>query len=125
MECFNTVFQPGRYLVQTFPSLRHIPSWFPGAGFRREFAAWFPVVRKLHEVPWEAAMTARVRCDFSLLYRRIFHSLIAKQREGHVPRSIVTTLMDRAEVREDEEAAQAAAANAYMGEKIPFVILWH
>ncbi|RDX44537.1 cytochrome P450 [Lentinus brumalis] len=26
MECFNTVFQPGRYLVQTFPSLRNVPS---------------------------------------------------------------------------------------------------
>ncbi|TFK80369.1 CyP450 monooxygenase [Polyporus arcularius HHB13444] len=94
MDCFNIVFQPGRYLVQTFPSLRRIPSWFPGAGFKREFAAWFPVVRKIHEVPWEAAMAAR--------------------RKGHVPPSIITTLMDRAKVREDEEAAQVAAANAYM-----------
>ncbi|KAI0683655.1 cytochrome P450 [Cerioporus squamosus] len=94
MDCFNIVFQPGRYLVQTFPSLRHIPAWFPGAGFRREFAAWFPTVRKIHEVPWGAAMAAR--------------------REGHMPPSIVTTLMDRAEERGDEEVAKAAAANAYM-----------
>ncbi len=69
MDCFNIVFQPGRYLVQTFPSLRRIPSWFPGAGFKREFAAWFPVVRKIHEVPWEAAMAARVRWTLSLLPR--------------------------------------------------------
>ncbi len=33
--------------------------------------------------------------------------------------------MDRAKVREDEEAAQVAAANAYMGEEIPLVIFWH
>ena len=61
MDCFNIVFQPGRYMVQTFPSLRHIPSWFPGAKFRREFAAWYPTVRKIHDVPWEAAMAQRVR----------------------------------------------------------------
>ncbi|KAI0718511.1 CyP450 monooxygenase [Cerioporus squamosus] len=102
MDCFNIVFQPGRYLVQTFPSLRHIPAWFPGAGFRREFAAWFPTVRKIHEVPWGAAMAAR--------------------REGHMPPSIVTTLMDRAEERGDEEVAKAAAGNAYMGARLPFVV---
>ena len=49
MDCFNIVFQPGRYMVQTFPSLRHIPSWFPGAKFRREFAAWYPTVRKIRK----------------------------------------------------------------------------
>ncbi|KAJ7112408.1 cytochrome P450 [Mycena crocata] len=27
--------QPGRWLVDSFPFLRHVPSWFPGAGFKR------------------------------------------------------------------------------------------
>ncbi|KAJ6561796.1 cytochrome P450 [Mycena capillaripes] len=27
--------QPGRWLVDSFPILRHVPSWFPGAGFKR------------------------------------------------------------------------------------------
>ncbi|KAF8191118.1 cytochrome P450 [Mycena galopus ATCC 62051] len=26
--------QPGRWLVDSFPFLRHVPSWFPGAGFQ-------------------------------------------------------------------------------------------
>lgn len=26
--------QPGRWLVDSFPILRHVPSWFPGAGFK-------------------------------------------------------------------------------------------
>ncbi|GJE91204.1 cytochrome P450 [Phanerochaete sordida] len=26
---------PGRWLVDSFPILRHIPTWFPGAGFKR------------------------------------------------------------------------------------------
>lgn len=27
--------EPGRWLVDAFPWLRHVPAWFPGAGFRR------------------------------------------------------------------------------------------
>ncbi|KAH9834517.1 cytochrome P450 [Rhodofomes roseus] len=27
--------KPGRWLVDSFPILRHIPTWFPGAGFKR------------------------------------------------------------------------------------------
>ncbi|RPD69164.1 cytochrome P450 [Lentinus tigrinus ALCF2SS1-7] len=94
MDAFNIVFQPGRYLVQTFPSLRHIPPWFPGAKFGREFADWFPIVQKIHEVPWETA--------------------IAERLKGNTPASIVSTLMDRAEGPEDEQAAKGAAANAYI-----------
>ena len=60
MDCFNVVFQPGKYLVQTFPWMRHIPSWLPGAKFQREFNAWRPTVRSIHDVPWDVAMTARV-----------------------------------------------------------------
>ena len=26
---------PGKYLVEVFPGLRHLPAWAPGAGFKR------------------------------------------------------------------------------------------
>ncbi|KAG1718693.1 cytochrome P450 [Suillus lakei] len=29
------LFQPGRWLIEVMPSLRFVPSWFPGAGFKR------------------------------------------------------------------------------------------
>ena len=61
MNCFNTAFKPGRYLVQTFPWLWHVPAWLPGAGFQREFAAWRPIVRAVRDGPWEAAAEKRVR----------------------------------------------------------------
>ncbi|RXW14495.1 hypothetical protein EST38_g11359 [Candolleomyces aberdarensis] len=32
---FADAVVPGRYLVNIFPSLKHVPSWFPGAGFKR------------------------------------------------------------------------------------------
>ena len=58
--CFNAVFEPGRYLVKTFPWLHFVPSWFPGAGFQREFAKWRPRVQSMRDVPWEAAMARKV-----------------------------------------------------------------
>ena len=37
---FSGALVPGKYLVESFPILRYIPSWFPGARFQREIAAW-------------------------------------------------------------------------------------
>ncbi|KAG1747609.1 cytochrome P450 [Suillus lakei] len=34
-ETSAILFQPGRWLVEVMPSLRFVPSWFPGAGFKR------------------------------------------------------------------------------------------
>ena len=31
---FSESIMPGRFLVNVFPLLRHVPSWLPGAGFR-------------------------------------------------------------------------------------------
>ena len=36
---------PGAFLVDFFPLLAYVPSWFPGAGFQRKAAYW----RKLNE----------------------------------------------------------------------------
>ncbi|RXW19069.1 hypothetical protein EST38_g6797 [Candolleomyces aberdarensis] len=34
---FSEAAIPGRYLVNYFPILRYVPSWFPGAGFKKQF----------------------------------------------------------------------------------------
>lgn len=33
-------FTPGRYLIETFPILRYMPEWIPGAGFQKDFREW-------------------------------------------------------------------------------------
>ncbi|KAJ7453392.1 cytochrome P450 [Mycena latifolia] len=35
---------PGRFLVNFFPSLKYVPSWFPGAGFKRQAKEWSKTV---------------------------------------------------------------------------------
>ncbi len=34
-EIAEAILIPGRFLVEAFPALRYLPSWFPGAGFKK------------------------------------------------------------------------------------------
>ncbi|KAF9498005.1 cytochrome P450 [Pleurotus eryngii] len=42
---------PGRWMVDYFPILRYIPSWIPGAHFKRQGEAWRVRLQDLSEVP--------------------------------------------------------------------------
>ncbi|KAG7447374.1 cytochrome P450 [Guyanagaster necrorhizus] len=41
----------GSFLVDSFPILRHIPDWFPGAGFKKKAANWSLSVKAMPRVP--------------------------------------------------------------------------
>lgn len=58
---FNEAFVPGAFLVETFPFLKHIPDWFPGAGFKRTVAAWKDIVHNMRDAPFEKTMESWVR----------------------------------------------------------------
>ncbi|KAJ6550242.1 cytochrome P450 [Mycena capillaripes] len=46
---------PGAFLVDIFPALKYLPSWFPGADFKRKALRWRKVTRELAEVPFAEA----------------------------------------------------------------------
>ncbi|KAF7366049.1 Cytochrome P450 [Mycena venus] len=52
MRTFSIGIIPGVYLVDTFPLLKHIPRWFPGAGFKRQAEEWSKLARGMLEVPF-------------------------------------------------------------------------
>ena len=58
---FNEAFVPGAFLVETFPILKHIPDWFPGAGFKRTVAAWKDIAHNMRDAPFEKTMESWVR----------------------------------------------------------------
>ncbi|GAW06633.1 cytochrome P450 [Lentinula edodes] len=39
----NTAGIPGSFLVDVFPLLKHIPTWFPGASFKRRAQEWYDI----------------------------------------------------------------------------------
>jgi hypothetical protein len=55
----------GRYLVDVFPSLQYLPTWFPGAGFQKEAAGYRKTVERMTEEPVKATERDMVRRNFS------------------------------------------------------------
>ncbi|TFK41772.1 cytochrome P450 [Crucibulum laeve] len=47
---------PGRFLVDTFPMLRFVPEWFPGAGFQRQAREWRAGMLKFLTIPFQSAL---------------------------------------------------------------------
>ncbi|KAJ7362535.1 cytochrome P450 [Mycena albidolilacea] len=46
---------PGKYLVDAIPILKYIPTWFPGAGFKRAAKEWGEMTRQSVRVPFAEA----------------------------------------------------------------------
>ena len=57
---FSLVNVPGRYLVNSFPFLKHVPGWLPGAGFQRELREIAELNEKILNMPFEEAKAKMV-----------------------------------------------------------------
>ncbi len=66
-DIFSKALSPGRYLVELFPVLAHLPTWFPGAKFKRDAAKWLPDSSAVHRVPYNTVKRAMVRTGSALL----------------------------------------------------------
>ncbi|KAK7015662.1 cytochrome P450 [Favolaschia claudopus] len=50
---FSEITRPGAFLVDLIPVLRHIPSWFPGAGFKRRAERYRKSIEEMAQIPLE------------------------------------------------------------------------
>ncbi|KAF8152982.1 cytochrome P450 [Crassisporium funariophilum] len=53
VEQFSLTTAPGGFLVNVIPALRHTPSWFPGASFKRKAAIWAKTLDVMAEGPYQ------------------------------------------------------------------------
>ncbi|KAI0822975.1 O-methylsterigmatocystin oxidoreductase [Trametes gibbosa] len=58
---FSNMVIPGQYLVEVLPFLKHVPSWFPGAGFKRNAERWSEDIRAVRNAPYDASVNALMR----------------------------------------------------------------
>ncbi|KAA1467206.1 CyP450 monooxygenase [Dentipellis sp. KUC8613] len=49
---------PGSWLVDVIPSLKYVPEWMPGAGFKRKAREWRAFVDRFTAIPFEAVKDA-------------------------------------------------------------------
>ncbi|TFK84330.1 cytochrome P450 [Polyporus arcularius HHB13444] len=52
-ESISETTNAGSYLVDVIPMLKHVPEWFPGAGFQRKARIWRESVDRLLNAPYE------------------------------------------------------------------------
>ncbi|KAF7346383.1 O-methylsterigmatocystin oxidoreductase [Mycena sanguinolenta] len=88
---------PGAVVVNTFPILRYLPSWMPGAGFQRYAADCQEVTKEMRQVPFDFAK----------------HNI----RDGGDSKAVVAKLLEenQASGRHDEATIKDVAATAYAG----------
>ncbi|KAK6379432.1 hypothetical protein LTS17_006350 [Exophiala oligosperma] len=53
LEQFSQATVPERWLVDVVPALKHIPQWFPGAGFKRTAREWDHTLQRVVEGPYD------------------------------------------------------------------------
>ena len=60
---------PGTFLVDLFPILKYVPSWFPGAGFQKKAARWKEAINTMAEKPFRHVQEQLVRVLFLFFER--------------------------------------------------------
>ncbi|KAI1790103.1 CyP450 monooxygenase [Ganoderma leucocontextum] len=100
VKIFTEAFVPGKYLVESFPILKYIPPWFPGAGFRREAARW--------------------RRTYELVRNKSFDKSVARMRKGSFEHSMVTAMVKEAEEEgtfspQDDAVARCVSVSVHLG----------
>ena len=61
VESVSDVTRSGTYLVDIFPILLHVPSWFPGAGFQKQAKIRQKIQEDFHHLPFEETIRNIVR----------------------------------------------------------------
>lgn len=66
---FNLAGIPGSFLVDLIPALKYVPSWFPGAGFKKIAEYYVEVNRRMVELPFNHVVRQIVRTSAPTLRR--------------------------------------------------------
>ncbi|KZO99695.1 cytochrome P450 [Calocera viscosa TUFC12733] len=98
LRIFEKVLEPGAFLVDIIPLLKHLPTWFPGAGFKRLALRWKKRIQETREAPFE-----RVKRDMAT----------GKARSSFCSTLLEQHMLDPQASDYDEEIIKATAASIY------------
>ncbi|KAJ7684128.1 cytochrome P450 [Mycena polygramma] len=96
VEQFSLSTSPGGFLVNLIPTLRHLPSWFPGAGFQKTAKSWAETLYQMAEQPYQFVK--------------------GQMAAGSAEKSLVSSLLESQTLSEsDEFDVKWLAASLYSG----------
>ena len=75
-ENFSAATAPGAFLVDFFPTLRHLPEWLPGMGFMKTARKWAKDTATMVDVPFtftkkQIVCTVLLHCIFHVFTLKI------------------------------------------------------
>ncbi|KAF5354017.1 hypothetical protein D9756_007058 [Leucocoprinus leucothites] len=88
------VGNPGSFLVDLFPVMKYIPTWFPGAGWKKKANSWQQLSDMFTNRPWNVAKEQFVRNPSFQSSHRILIVML-EQKEGTAEPSMATTMIER------------------------------
>ena len=62
---------PGAFLVDLFPILKYVPSWFPGASFQKKAARWRELNHIMADRPFREVQEQLVQIHFFRVHKRL------------------------------------------------------
>ncbi|EMD34724.1 hypothetical protein CERSUDRAFT_116918 [Gelatoporia subvermispora B] len=97
MQGFARASEPGAFLVDNFPILKHLPDWVPGTPFKKEARRMYEDRKRLYDVPFDLVQKAMKHGEAPLSFTSAY--LLEKGSPSPV----------------EEELIKAAAASLYSG----------
>ncbi|PIL29307.1 cytochrome P450 [Ganoderma sinense ZZ0214-1] len=84
-EAFQSAFSPGKYLVETFPILRHVPPWFPGATFHQDAALYKKSFSAMRDEPFDKTLDNMVDASLQVFFlAMVLHPEAQKQAQAEL-----------------------------------------
>ena len=132
MRAVKEALTPGKYLVEALPFLRHLPAWFPGAGFKTEAEAYKQLLQETRNRPFDVSlrsMVGSVKCSlfavaWACIKSEIHQSIVGSGNH----QSIVSAILEKAKANgknattDIEDIARDVCGAAYLGEPQAFPV---
>ncbi|KAI0350719.1 cytochrome P450 [Trametes cingulata] len=102
----SDISTPGRHLVEAFPSMQRLPSWFPGTGYRKLAAEWKQKIASIRDYLYDSAKYLSQSCNGG--QDAIIAQYTEQRVEDDVSRNVAATIYA------GEAAGTNAAAHAFV-----------
>ena len=96
---------PGAFLVDFLPFLKHVPSWFPGAGFQKKALPWREAINSMANKPFCHEKDQLVQVHFSRAHELIIPSMVPQKNHKAIP-SVAASLIERLPNEGDPERSR-------------------
>lgn len=115
VQQFSVSTAPGAFLVDVFPALRYVPSWFPGGKWKRIVSSWQKTLLDMVDIPYHFVTERMVR---SFIYASEHIVLTLCKKNNANTANFTSELLETEELSPQKEFnIKWAAASLYSGER--------